>query len=391
MNAVIETRGLQKRFGRLQALDGLNLRVEAGEIHGFLGPNGSGKSTTIRVLLGLMRASGGVARVFGRNPWSDAAVLHRRMAYVPGDVTLWPNLTGGEAIDLLTRLRGGTLTPAARARRRQLLDDFNLDPGLNGRVYSKGDRQKVAIIAALMVPADLYVLDEPTSGLDPILAAVFRRELQTAVAVGAAALLSSHMVSDVEQVCTRVSIIRAGRTVETGSLPELRHLTRTAIEFSSLGLAERSIRDLERELPDAHDFVSTGGRVTFSTHSASLPGVLPLLADLHVDGLRIAPPSLQDLFLRHYHEDLAGDGSPAPPGDGRPHATGIMTRDGLPVIAPQDSRPVRGRQARRGAQAAGAAQNPRPATLDAGGQQQQQQPPPAQGYVPSRDNGDFRP
>ncbi|MFO7690392.1 MAG: ABC transporter ATP-binding protein [Cryobacterium sp.] len=306
MNTVIQTRGLHKNFGRVLALDGLDLTVEVGEIHGFLGPNGAGKSTTIRILLGLMRSSGGSSTVFGRDPWTNASALHRRMAYVPGDVALWPNLSGGEAIDLLGRLRGAAGTAPERARRAHLLDAFNLDPSKKGRTYSTGNRQKVALVAALSTPADLYVLDEPTSGLDPLMVEVFRREIQAAAADGAAVLLSSHVLSEVEHLCDRVTIIRAGRTVETGTLADLRHLTRTAVVFAAAELSEGTLGQLASGIPGVHDFTIAGGQVSFTAESDTLPDVLPLLADLRVQGLRIAPPSLEELFLRHYHEDVVG-------------------------------------------------------------------------------------
>lgn len=303
MSTVIQARGLQKNFGRVRALDGLDLSVAAGEIHGFLGPNGAGKSTTIRILLGLMRASGGAVSVFGRDPWADAASLHRRMAYVPGDVNLWPNLSGGEVIDLLGRLRGGTGTATERARRAHLLDAFTLDPGKKGRAYSTGNRQKVALIAALATPADLYVLDEPTSGLDPLMEEVFRREIQAAARGGAAVLLSSHILSEVEHLCDRVTIIRAGRAVETGTLADLRHLTRTAVAFSAAGLTQAHLERLSTGIRSIHDVAIKAGRVSFTADSDTLPDVLPLLADLRVQGLSITPPSLEELFLRHYQGD----------------------------------------------------------------------------------------
>ena len=220
MSTVISTRGLQKRFGRTIALDGLDLTVDAGEIHGFLGPNGAGKSTTIRILLGLARASGGEATLFGSDPWTDAAALHRRIGYVPGDVSLWPNLTGGEAIDLLSRLRGGTTDKAAyTAGKQRLMEVFQFDPRKKGRAYSKGNRQKVALIAAFATPADLYMLDEPTSGLDPLMEQVFNREIDRVAADGATVLLSSHILSEVEELCDRVTIIKEGKTVESGTWP----------------------------------------------------------------------------------------------------------------------------------------------------------------------------
>src|SRR5438445_5135773 len=221
----ISIAGLRKDFGRTRALDGLDLRVEPGEVHGFLGPNGAGKSTTIRVLLGLLRADSGTVRLLGGDPWKDAVALHRRLAYVPGDVTLWPNLSGGEAIDLLGALRGG-FEPG---RRDALIERFELDPKKKSRAYSKGNRQKVALVAAFAGDPELLILDEPTSGLDPLMEAVFRECVGEAVGRGATVLLSSHILSEVEELCDRVSIIRAGRTVDSGSLAELRHLARTSV------------------------------------------------------------------------------------------------------------------------------------------------------------------
>ncbi|WP_172829598.1 ABC transporter ATP-binding protein [Microterricola viridarii] len=301
---VIETRGLQKHFGRVAALDGLDLSVARGEVHGFLGPNGAGKSTTIRVLLGLMRASGGSASVFGQDPWADAAALHARIAYVPGDVSLWPNLSGGEAIDLLTRLRGGDADKRAYAARREaLVAAFQFDPSKKARTYSKGNRQKVALIAALATPAELYIFDEPTSGLDPLMEAVFREQIALQLGDGASVLLSSHILSEVEHLCDRVSIIRAGRTVESGTLAELRHLTRTEIAFAAVGEAGEVTPEQLARIPAAHELVRAGGRVRFTADSDDMPRVLGALAELRVAGVTVNPPSLEELFLRHYGAD----------------------------------------------------------------------------------------
>lgn len=298
MSTVIRTSGLVKRYGRHNALDGLDLEVAAGEIHGFLGPNGAGKSTTIRILLGLARATAGEASVFGEDPWRRAVALHRRIAYVPGDVSVWPNLSGGEAIDLLARLRGANRRDAAfRDEKARLVDLFQFDPRKKGRAYSKGNRQKVALIAALSVPADLYVLDEPTSGLDPLMEVVFRHELMRVRDAGATVLLSSHILSEVEHLCDRVSIIRAGRIVESGTLADLRHLTRTEISFAANGSGPP-------EVPGAHDIVVEDGRVHFTIDSHAIAHALPTLASLGVQGLRVEPPSLEELFLRHYGDDV---------------------------------------------------------------------------------------
>jgi ABC-2 type transport system ATP-binding protein len=317
--AVIETRALQKRYGAVRALDGLDLSVRAGEVHGFLGPNGSGKSTTIRILLGLAKASGGSATVFGRDPWNDAVTLHGRVAYVPGDVSLWPNLSGGEAIDLIARLRGGNASdPAYVARRAELAEAFQFDPAKKARTYSKGNRQKVALIAAFATPAELYVLDEPTSGLDPVMETVFSREISRLAASGATVLLSSHILSEVERLCDRVSIIRAGKTVETGSLSELRHLTRTAFSVAE-PVAEpvadavadavaddraAGLRQALARIPQVHDLATDAGRLTFTVDSDDINAVLPRLGALGVAGLRVAPPSLEELFLRHYGDEI---------------------------------------------------------------------------------------
>ncbi|ANF33418.1 ABC transporter [Leifsonia xyli] len=298
---MIDVSGLEKRFGRVRALDGLDLSVTQGTVHGFLGPNGAGKSTTIRVLLGLARPDGGRAELFGRDPWKDAVDLHRRVAYVPGDVSLWPNLSGGEAIDLVARLRGGASDKSAySARRKRLLDVFQLDPTKKGRAYSKGNRQKVALVAAFATPADLYILDEPTSGLDPLMEAVFDSEIRRVAAEGATVLLSSHILSEVEQLCGRVTIIRSGRTVETGTLDELRHLTRTEVSFRADGVPQ----DALAQLPSAHDVDVRDGRIRFTADSDALAPVLAELARLDVRGLTVAPPSLEELFLRHYGDDL---------------------------------------------------------------------------------------
>jgi ABC-2 type transport system ATP-binding protein len=291
MTAIVEATGLIKHFGRVVALDGLDLSVSSGEVHGFLGPNGAGKSTTIRVLLGLIRANGGRATVFGRNPWRDSVAIHRRLAYVPGDVSLWPGLTGGEVIDLLASLRGG----ADASLRAELIEEFELNPRIKCRNYSKGNRQKVALIAAFARPAELYLFDEPSSGLDPVMEAVFRRQVARVKQDGATILLSSHILSEVEELCDRVTIIRVGRTAETGTLTDLRHLTRTS--FSAVTPADVGAVAAIHGVHDAHRI---GDRLVFDVDSDSLQPVLAVLASSGVYGLSVAPPSLEDLFLRHY-------------------------------------------------------------------------------------------
>jgi ABC-2 type transport system ATP-binding protein len=289
--AAIEIAGLRKSFGRTRALDGLDLRVGAGEVHGLLGPNGAGKSTTIRILLGLLRADSGSARLLGSDPWHDAVALHRRLAYVPGDVTLWPNLTGGEAIDLLGALRGG-FSPA---RRDSLIERFELNPKKKGRAYSKGNRQKVALVAAFAGDPELLILDEPTSGLDPLMEAAFRACVAESVDRGATVLLSSHILSEVEELCDRVSIIRAGRTVDSGSLSELRHLARTAVTAE---LARPPV-GLDT-LSGVHTLELDGTTLHCQVDQEALESVLRILTDAGVRSLTTRPPTLEELFLRYY-------------------------------------------------------------------------------------------
>ncbi|RKS71897.1 ABC-2 type transport system ATP-binding protein [Actinomadura pelletieri DSM 43383] len=290
----IEISGLVKTFGRTRALDGLDLTVRQGEVHGFLGPNGAGKSTTIRILLGLLRADAGTARLLGGDPWRDATDLHRRLAYVPGDVTLWPNLTGGEVIDLLGRMRGGT-NPRRRA---ELLDLFELDPRKKGRAYSKGNRQKVGLVAALASDAELLLLDEPTSGLDPLMEEVFQDCIRAERQNGRTVLLSSHILSEVEALCDRVTIIRNGVAVESGTLDELRHLTRTSIH------AELAAPPDGLPLPGAHDVRIDGTTIRFEVDTPRLDEVLKRLTEVGVRSLTSRPPTLEELFLRHYQDEL---------------------------------------------------------------------------------------
>ena len=295
MTTTIEARGLVKTFGRVRALDGLDLTVNEGEVHGFLGPNGAGKSTAIRVLLGMLRARSGQVSVFGADPWRDAVDIHRRVAYVPGDVALWPNLSGGETIDLLTRLRGG----ADAAQRKRLLDVFDLDPKKRARGYSKGNRQKVALVAAFAHPADLYIFDEPTSGLDPVMESVFRSEVDRVQKAGATVLLSSHILTEVEQLCERVTIVRAGKAVETGTLTELRHLTRTSVRV----ITKATEGDLAA-LAGVHNVRSEASQLAFDLDTDAVQPVLAALAKAGVSAITITPPSLEELFLRHYGDRL---------------------------------------------------------------------------------------
>jgi ABC-2 type transport system ATP-binding protein len=264
-------------------------------VHGFLGPNGSGKSTTIRILLGLLRFDAGAARLLGGDPWTDAVELHRRLAYVPGDVNLWPNLSGGEAIDLLGRLRGGLDT----AKRAELLERFDLDPTKKGRAYSKGNRQKVALVAALASDAELLILDEPTSGLDPLMEAVFQECIREIREEGRTVLLSSHILAEVEALCHRVTIIRAGRAIESGTLDDLRHLTRTAIVVET----DEPVHGLE-EVAGVHDLRVDGHEARFTVDTKQLDAVLHLLTQAGVRSLTSRPPTLEELFLRHYGDEL---------------------------------------------------------------------------------------
>jgi len=292
MENAISVSGLYKSFGQTRALDGLDLAVARGEVHGFLGPNGAGKTTTIRVLLGLLRADAGTATLLGGDPWRDAVALHRRLAYVPGEVTLWPNLSGGEVIDLLGRLRGG-LNPQ---RRKDLIERFDLDPRKKGHAYSKGNRQKVGLIAALASDVELLLLDEPTAGLDPLMEDVFRKVIVEQVRDnGRTVLLSSHILAEVEALCDRVSIIRLGKTVETGTLTQLRHLTRTSISAELAGHP-----DGLAGLPGVHDLRVEDHRVRLQVDSADLDTVLRHLTRFGVRSLTSQPPTLEELFLRHY-------------------------------------------------------------------------------------------
>jgi ABC-2 type transport system ATP-binding protein len=301
VSAAITVSGLVKDFGpRTRALDHLDLQVATGEVHGFLGPNGAGKTTTIRVLLGLLRADDGRVDLLGGDPWRDSVGLHRRLAYVPGEVNLWPNLTGGEVIDLLGDLRGG-LDPS---RREELLERFQLDPTKKIRAYSKGNRQKVALVSAFCSDVELYLLDEPTSGLDPLMEAVFQEVVQELRTSGRSILLSSHILSEVEALCDRVTIIRAGRAAESGTFEELRHLTRTSVVVDTAGPLDAVPR-----WPGVHDARVQDGHAEFSVDPGELNQVLVHLVELEVRAMVTTPPTLEELFLRHYDEDITGAGA----------------------------------------------------------------------------------
>jgi ABC-2 type transport system ATP-binding protein len=287
----VEVSGLVKSFGEQRALDGLNLSVATGEVHGFLGPNGAGKSTTIRVLLGLLRADAGAARLLGGDPWRDATRLHSRLSYVPGDVTLWPTLSGGEVIDLLGRLRGGV-----DARRRDdLVERFALDPTKKASAYSKGNRQKVALVAALASDVELLILDEPTSGLDPLMERVFSACIAEEKDRGRTVLLSSHILSEVEALCDRVTIIRDGTTVESGSLADLRHLSRTSVT----AVLAHEVTGLAG-IDGVHELLIDGDRVRCEVDNSALDATLTALVQAGVRSLTCQPPSLESMFLSLY-------------------------------------------------------------------------------------------
>ena len=289
---ILETTGLKKNFGKTQALAGVDLAVEAGEVFGFIGPNGAGKSTAIRCLLGIIKASAGSATIFGKDAWKDARAIHSDLAYVPGDVTLWPNLTGGEVIDLFLRLRGGA---HVQKRKDELIERFDFNPTKKCNSYSKGNRQKVALIAAFAVDAKLFILDEPTSGLDPLMELVFRQCVADAKARGASILLSSHILSEVEQLCDRISIIRQGSIIDSGTLEEMRHLTRNKMSVE----ASLPLTGLE-QLPGVYQVTSEGNTVHFSIDNSQTAALLSFLSDKKVTHLTASPPTLEELFMSHY-------------------------------------------------------------------------------------------
>ncbi|GAA3569410.1 ABC transporter ATP-binding protein [Amycolatopsis ultiminotia] len=291
MTEALALQDIRKSFGRTRALDGLTMTVRTGDIHGFLGPNGAGKSTTLRIVLGLLRADAGTARLLGGDPWRDAVRLHRRLAYVPGDVTLWPDLSGGEIIDVLGRMRGGL----DQQRRDELVEQFELNTTKKGRTYSKGNRQKVALVAALASEVDLLVFDEPTTGLDPLMEAVFQQAVLQARETGRTVLLSSHILAEVEALCDRVTIIRSGRVVDDGSLADLRHLARTSVTAEVADAPGELL-----EIPGVHDLAIEGTHVRCEVDDSALSQLLAVLTTLGVRALTTHPPTLETLFLRHY-------------------------------------------------------------------------------------------
>ncbi|SHH65068.1 ABC transporter ATP-binding protein [Virgibacillus chiguensis] len=288
---VLQTKSLTKRFGKFTALNQVNIDVNEGEVYGFIGPNGAGKSTAIRVLLGILKATSGEARIFGMDAWKDAVAIHKRTAYVPGDVHLWPNLSGGEVIDLFIQLRGGV----KNNRKEELIQRFDLDPSKKCRTYSKGNRQKVALIAAFSSEADLYILDEPTSGLDPLMEQVFQSCVMEAKAAGKSVLLSSHILSEVEKLCDHVGIIRQGEIIESGSLRKMRHLTRTNLLVET----KQPILDLGKQI-GVHEIEKEGVEVTFQVDTENLDQIIRYVSTFGIIKLESAPPTLEDLFMRHY-------------------------------------------------------------------------------------------
>ena len=299
MSYTVEVNNLTKNFGKVKALKGVNLQVGEGEVFGYIGPNGAGKSTTIRVLLGILQATSGNAKVFGKDAWKDAVEIHKRIAYVPGDVNLWPNLTGGEVIDLFVNLRGSH----NKALRERLIRDFHLDPTKKCRTYSKGNRQKVALIAAFASEVDLYILDEPTSGLDPLMEQVFQECVLEQKKQGKGVFLSSHIMSEVERLCDRVAIIREGEVVETGTLDDLRHLTRYAMK----AITERGVEGLEK-VPGVHDIMKAGASIDFHVDTDKMGGVIHHLSQFGIIKLESMPPSLEELFMQHYKKEGAANG-----------------------------------------------------------------------------------
>ena len=288
---ILQTTNLTKKFGKFTALNGVNMEVNSGEVYGFIGPNGAGKSTTIRVLLGILKATEGEAKIFGQDAWKEAVEIHKRVSYVPGDVNLWPNLTGGEVIDLFTKLRGGN----NKSRREELIEKFNLDPSKKCRTYSKGNRQKVALVSAFSSDADLYILDEPTSGLDPLMERVFQDCVMEAKLAGKSILLSSHILSEVERLCDKVGIIRQGEIIESGTLKELRHLTRT-----NLLVETKQVMTELSNITGVYDIDTKGDALTFQVDADHLDDVMQYVSKFGVKRLESSPPKLEDLFMRHY-------------------------------------------------------------------------------------------
>lgn len=289
--SIMEVRNLTKKFGQFTALSGVNINLEPGEVYGFIGPNGAGKTTTIRVLLGILKATSGSAAIFGKDVWKDAVDIHKNIAYVPGDVNLWSNLTGGEVIDLFVRLRRNK----NKSRKNELIQRFDIDPTKKCRTYSKGNRQKVALVAAFSSDADLYILDEPTSGLDPLMEKVFQECVREVKTAGKSVFLSSHILQEVERLCDKVSIIRDGKIIETGTMTELRHLTRTSVTAET----ERPVEGIEK-IPGVHDIRKSNSGLTFAVDTKNINEAMALLTGFGIIKLESSPPTLEELFMSHY-------------------------------------------------------------------------------------------
>jgi ABC-2 type transport system ATP-binding protein len=297
MMKVIEIKGLTKKFGSFTALDNIDLTVNEGEVYGFIGPNGAGKSTTIRILLGMLKATTGEAKVFGEDAWHDAVDIHKRVAYIPGEVQIWPNLTGGEVIDLFIKM-SGTLD---NSKKEALLKKFDFDPRKKCRTYSKGNRQKIALISAFATDADLFILDEPTSGLDPLMEKVFQDCIKELKVLGKTVFLSSHILSEVEKLCDKVAIIKNGKIIETGSLTELRYLTRTKLIIQT----NKPVIDLQN-LKGVSDIQVENGNTSFYVDHGTMDKVMEYVSQYGIIKLESTPPTLEDLFLRHYDGKSGG-------------------------------------------------------------------------------------
>lgn len=289
--SIVEVKGLTKKFGHFTALDNINLSINEGEIYGFIGPNGSGKSTAIRVMLGMLKPTSGAVQIFGKDAWKDAVEIHKRIAYVPGDANLWPNLTGGEVIDLFLKMRGN----GNRTKRDELIERFDLDPSKKCRTYSKGNRQKIALISAFSSEADLYILDEPTSGLDPLMEKLFQECVVDVKNAGKSVLLSSHILSEVEALCEKIAIIRQGKIIETGTLSDMRHLTGTNLTIQT----KTPIPNLSN-MKGVYHLLEVGSELSFQVDSEEMDAVIRYVSTFGISKLESAPPTLEDLFLRHY-------------------------------------------------------------------------------------------
>jgi len=292
---VIDVRGLVKQFGHFRAVDGLDLKVQRGEVHGFLGPNGAGKSTTLRVLLGLYRRTSGTVAVLGLDPATQGAAVTRQVSYVPGEVALWPSLTGQEVLDALAGIRGA-YDPAAEKR---LVADFALDTHRKIRTYSKGNRQKVILVAAFAAQTDLLVLDEPTSGLDPLMERLFQRCVHEALAQGRTVLLSSHILQEVEDLCASVTIIKDGQLVESGQVARMRHLAASTVTATVAPSHVGEVRVATDRLGLPHA-CSDAGHVDVHVTGVQINALLRTLVTAEADAVTCTPATLDDLFLRHY-------------------------------------------------------------------------------------------